>query len=83
MKYQKADGTVYTGEVVVLPDGRVKTGPTLTAESEKLFPMPERARDDDGGFIADDKATPDVNEAWKGGKAPRKKTVRRKKNADG
>jgi hypothetical protein len=44
--------------------------------------MPERSRDEDGGFIADDKATPEVNEAWKGGKAPKKK-VRRKKNANG
>lgn len=81
MKYQKADGTVYDGPIVTLPDGRIKTGPTLTADSEKLFPMPERARDNDGGFIADDKSTPDVNEAWKGGKAPKKKG--KSKNANG
>lgn len=82
MKYQKADGSVYTGEIVTLPDGRIKTGPTLTADSEKLFPMPERSRDEDGGFVADDKSTPEVNEAWKGGVAPKRK-VRRKKNANG
>jgi hypothetical protein len=27
-------------------------------------PAPERARDADGQFVADDPATPDVNEAW-------------------
>ena len=30
---------------------------------------PKRARDK-GKFKADDKSTPDVNEAWEGGKAP-------------
>ena len=29
-----------------------------------------RARDDKGHYIADDPSTPDVNEAWEGGKAP-------------
>ena len=37
----------------------------------------KRARLDDGTFKADDKTTPDVNEAWKSGKSP-KKIVRRK-----
>ena len=32
----------------------------------------ERARDEDGKFIADDPETPDVNEAWEGGKKPTK-----------
>jgi hypothetical protein len=34
---------------------------------------PERARTKRGRFIADDKSTKDVNEAWVGGKAPKKK----------
>lgn len=34
----------------------------------------ERAKDAKGRFKADDPSTPDVNEAWKGGKAPAKKT---------
>ena len=42
-----------------------------------FFPMffsePERAREDTGGLRADDKATPTVDEAWVGGKAPVKK----------
>jgi hypothetical protein len=33
---------------------------------------PERARDESGQFRGDDKSTKDVNEAWKGGKAPKR-----------
>ena len=36
---------------------------------------PKRARTKKGRYQADDKSTPDVNEAWAGGKAP-KKTVK-------
>ena len=39
----------------------------------------ERARDDDGHFVADDPDTPEVNEAYKGGKAPKKKAPAKKK----
>ena len=38
----------------------------------------ERARDEDGHFVADDLSTPDVNEAYVGGKAPRKKAAKKK-----
>ncbi|SVB50973.1 uncharacterized protein METZ01_LOCUS203827 [marine metagenome] len=34
---------------------------------------PARARKADGKLKADDPSTPDVNEAWEGGKAPKKK----------
>lgn len=40
---------------------------------------PKRARDGRGKLKADDPSTPDVNEAWEGGKAP-KKRGRPKKN---
>jgi hypothetical protein len=40
---------------------------------------PKRARKKDGEFKADDPSTPDVNEAWKGGKAPKKKKAAAKK----
>ena len=33
----------------------------------------KRARDADGKLMADDPSTPNVNEAWEGGKAPTKK----------
>ena len=40
---------------------------------------PERARNDKGHYIADDPDTPDVNEAYVGGKAPavKKKTTKK------
>jgi hypothetical protein len=45
-------------------------------------PKPKRARTKKGRYKADDKSTPNVNEAWVGGKAPkkRKKNVKRKTN---
>ena len=43
--------------------------------------VPERARKDDGKFQGDDPSTPEVNEAWKGGKAPKKKAPAKKKKA--
>ena len=33
----------------------------------------QRARDSKGRYKADDKSTPNVNEAWVGGKAPKKR----------
>jgi|TARA_R100001163_G_C5055656_1_gene192098 hypothetical protein len=38
-----------------------------------------RARDDKGHYIADDLSTPDVNEAYIGGKKPKKKKTTKKK----
>ena len=39
----------------------------------------KRARNKKGQLIGDDPNTPDVNEAWEGGKAPKKKTTAKKK----
>tara|TARA_R100001509_G_scaffold133431_1_gene87017 strand:- start:901 stop:1200 length:300 start_codon:yes stop_codon:yes gene_type:complete len=39
----------------------------------------KRARNDDGTLKADDPSTPDVNEAWEGGKAPKKSARSKKK----
>ena len=33
---------------------------------------PKRARNEKGQLVGDDPSTPDVNEAWEGGKAPKK-----------
>ena len=41
--------------------------------------VPKRARTEKGTYQADDKSTPDVNEAWSGGKAPVKKDKPKKK----
>ena len=92
MAYQFNDGEIYDGPTITLPDGRVVSGATFTPESRRLYEVvPEpvvvaqvteavRARDDNGRLVADDKATPEVNEAWVGGKAPKKKAVRKKKS---
>jgi hypothetical protein len=39
---------------------------------------PKRARTKKGTYKADNKKTKNVNEAWEGGKAPKKKTTKRK-----
>ena len=44
-----------------------------------MLGVQKRARLDDGTFKADDKSTPNVNEAWKSGKSPKKKKVTKKK----
>jgi hypothetical protein len=44
------------------------------ADLTKSDVEPTRARTKTGKFVADDPSTPDVNEAWKGGKAPKKKS---------
>ncbi len=41
--------------------------------TETKVTTPTRARNADGTLIGDDPSTPDVNEAWEGGKAPSKK----------
>jgi len=52
----------------------VKPEPTPEPEMPKTRPevAKVRARTETGKFKADDPSTPDVNEAWKGGKKPRK-----------
>lgn len=40
---------------------------------------PKRARGKKGRYKADDKSTKDINEAWVGGKAPKKKRAVKKK----
>ena len=42
---------------------------------------PVRARNEDGTLKADDKSTSNVNEAWVGGKAPKKKSAAKKKKS--
>mgnify|MGYP006914663683 CR=1 FL=1 len=44
-----------------------------TLKHPDLVSEPKRARDKDGKFISDDPSTPDHNEAWEGGKAPKGK----------
>ena len=45
----------------------------VVSPSETKVIEPERARNADGTLMGDDKSTPDVNEAWVGGEAPKKR----------
>lgn len=45
----------------------------VVSPSETKAIEPERARNADGTLIGDNKSTPDVNEAWVGGEAPKKR----------
>jgi hypothetical protein len=45
-----------------------------TVDVEAEVKEVKRARNDKGQLVGDDPDTPDVNEAWEGGKAPKKKT---------
>ena len=47
--------------------------------AEAPIKKPARARMADGKLQADDPSTPEVNEAWEGGKAPKKKAPAKKK----
>ena len=82
MKYKLGDGSIYEGAVSALPDGRLKTGATLTADSVRCWPIEdhqiERARDDLGSFKADDPATPEINEAFSAKKPAMKKGFKKK-----
>ena len=52
----------------------------LPKYDKKKHTPPKRARTKKGTYVADDKSTKDINEAWVGGKAPEKsKTVARVK----
>ena len=46
--------------------------------SDKKEEKPKRARGKKGRYKADDKSTKDINEAWVGGKAPKKKKRKKK-----
>lgn len=44
-------------------------------------PSGERARDKKGRYVADDKSTPAVNEAYTDGRTPKKKVAKKKTTA--
>ena len=55
-----------------------KRRPELNKKTGKLEIKPKRARVK-GKYKADDKSTKEFNEAWVGGKAPKKKSRRKNK----
>jgi len=52
--------------------------PDSIDEAVVVEEKPKRARTKKGTYKADDKSTPDVNEAYVGGKAPKKKATKKK-----
>ena len=44
----------------------------LLGARQEAIVEPKRARDEKGQFIADDPSTPEINEAYEGGKSPSK-----------
>lgn len=55
--------------------------PAPVKEEAPVVVEPVRARNEDGTLQADDKSTPDVNEALVGGIAPKKKSTAKKKKS--
>lgn len=43
---------------------------------DEISELNVRAKDEKGRFVADDKSTPEVNEAYKTGRSPRKKNAK-------
>ncbi len=66
-KGQEIDVDDETGKAMV------ETGMALEIGASK----PKRARNAKGQLQKDDPSTPDVNEAWEGGKAPKKKKAKK------
>ena len=70
---------VKAGDTILIPDGDFhkvwNTGGDEISDDLKYgvtSVKPKRARTKSGKYKADDKSTKDVNEAWVGGKAPKK-----------
>lgn len=72
------DGFVNKGWAMEVKIDAVEETVNLQAEVKEV----KRARNDKGQLQADDLSTPDVNEAWEGGEAPKttakKKTTKKK-----
>jgi hypothetical protein len=69
-------------EGIKLDKYKGEQGEVIELVSEKVVAevsKPKRARTKKGTYKADDKSTPDVNEAWESGKAPKKKGKKKKK----
>ena len=69
----------WLGDVMDVIYGPSHNWPFKALEKEMKMAItkkPKRARGPKGRYKGDDKSTPNVNEAWVGGKAPKKKRKR-------
>ena len=78
-KVDKKDAEAVLENVKKNVEAKVKKTKTTKVEVQpEPAAAPKRARNN-GKLVADNPATPDVNEAWEGGKAPEKKPKKPKK----
>ena len=68
----------WLGDVMDFIYGPSHNWPFKALEKE-MIKKPKRARGKKGKYLADDPTTKDVNEAWVGGKAPKKKRKTKRK----
>ena len=78
--YEQAKAVIQKQKAAEALRKKAEEGSEVTLEkfeAEKAKPKPKakakRARTKKGTYKGDDKSTPDVNEAWEGGKAPKPK----------
>lgn len=64
--------------IIALSIGLAYTIYAIVFDSEELPDEPPKRARKKGKFIADDPSTPNVNEAWEGGVAPKRKRGRPK-----
>ena len=69
------------GEVVLAKYKPADHLPEKLSKAEVTSIKAKRARTAKGRYKGDDKSTPDVNEAWEGGKSPKKKSTKKKGKA--
>ena len=50
----------------------------VSKKEDPKVKAPKRARNEEGKFLGDDESTPDINEAWDTGYAPKKKSKKSK-----
>lgn len=76
----KAEEVEVSVEDTAESEGKAIYSGSVTAESGSVSATatPTRVRNKVGRFVADDPSTPDVNEAWVGGKSPAKKSAKKK-----
>jgi len=65
-------------ESVINPATHAKIEKMIEQLTSSIEIRPSRAHDEDGHFAKDDASTPNVNEAWKGGKAPTQNKKKKK-----
>ena len=64
--------------IIALSIGLAYTVYTIVFDSEELPDEPPKRARKKGKFVGDDPSTPNVNEAWEGGVAPKRKRGRPK-----